>query len=193
MSRSPIDQLAKSPEPTDRQAIWDVMLDYPDGFTMSQLRHDTWVNKRTLRSFVDALRAGGYLSRTPIQRGFQYTLLKRPTEVPRLRPNGEPVAQGNGVENMWRTMRMLREFTPRDVAVHSTTSKAQVAERTALAYVKFLHQTGYLLCIQKSAGKKGQAAYRLIRNTGPKAPMIQKVKRVYDPNLCEVFDPEPMQ
>jgi len=100
------------------------------------------------------------------------------------------VTQGGGVENMWRTIRILAEFTPRDIAAHATTDTVRVSEASARSYCGLLHRTGFLRVVYPSRPKKNPAVYRLIRNSGPKAPMIQRVKRVFDPNTNEVFDPK---
>lgn len=48
-----------------------------------------------------------------------------------------------------------------------------------------------LRVVQKaSPGHGRKAIYRLIRNTGPLPPQIQRVKHVFDPNTREVHMPE---
>ena len=61
-------------------------------------------------------------------------------------------------------------------------------ENTAQSYCTMLLATGYLRVVQKAnpaASKK--AIYRLIRNDGPKPPMIQRVKQVFDPNTGKTY------
>jgi hypothetical protein len=48
--------------------------------------------------------------------------------------------------------------------------------------------TGYLRVVEKANPSQDKlAVYRLIRNDGPKPPMIQRVKQVYDPNTGRVY------
>jgi hypothetical protein len=64
-----------------------------------------------------------------------------------------------------------------------------VTEATAKAYLKMLLACGYLRVTKKAVPKFSQARYRLIRNHGPKPPMVQRVKQIFDPNTREVFRP----
>ncbi len=87
--------------------------------------------------------------------------------------------------NMWRTMRLLSEFTPTDIAAHSSTEETYVSELIAGAYCRVLVAAGYLRVVRKAVPGKRTATYRLIRNTGPHAPREKRVRAVYDENLGE--------
>ncbi|HET7300091.1 MAG TPA: hypothetical protein VFJ01_05505 [Oleiagrimonas sp.] len=90
-----------------------------------------------------------------------------------------PIASGKGRPKMWQTMRIMRQFTVADIE-----SSAEVTNTAASKYVRFLHQAGYLRCVQaKESGRTGgHARYQLLRNTGPHAPRIGK-RGVRDPNV----------
>ncbi len=98
----------------------------------------------------------------------------------------KPVTQGTGTENMWRSMRMMGQFTPLDIAVHSTTDTVSVTEATARGYCSMLLKAGYLGVVRKAVPGKWPATYRFVRDTGPLPPQIQRVKQVFDPNIREV-------
>ena len=85
--------------------------------------------------------------------------------------------------NMWRSMRMLAEFSPVDIAAHSTTEKAHVTQDIASAYCRMLVAAGYLKVVRKALPGRRVAIYRLIRNTGPRPPRERRVRAVYDENL----------
>lgn len=90
--------------------------------------------------------------------------------------------------NIWRSMRMLKKFSALDLATHSNTDTVKVTEATAQSYCVMLLATGFLTVVQKAAPVEGRKAiYRLIRDDGPKPPMIQRVKQVYDPNTGKVY------
>ena len=57
---------------------------------------------------------------------------------------------------------------------------------TAKEYCTMLTQAGYLKVLRKASPPKKPAVYKLVRNTGPQPPQIQRVKQVFDPNLDEV-------
>lgn len=185
MARSPANE-----QPDPRQLMWDAMRACETGpwFTITDIQKVTGQNKETIRTYLKCLCAGDCAERREVEPGVvDYRLLGAPGEAaPRLRKNGSAVDQGGGSETMWRSMRMMPEFSPRDLAAHSTTPDVGVSESTAKTYCSVLLAAGYLRVVRPA--KRGRlAVYRLIRNSGPKPPMIQRVKRVYDPNTSEIW------
>lgn len=87
--------------------------------------------------------------------------------------------------NIWRSMRMLREFSALDLAAHSTTPNVSVSADDAERFCQPLLRAGYLRVIKKPGARLGGggAVYRLIRNTGPLPPKEQRVRAIYDENL----------
>ena len=88
--------------------------------------------------------------------------------------------------NMWRTIRMLGEFSATDVAAHSTAGSVDVPLETARAYCQLLARAGYLRCTVKAKPPAREARYRLIRDTGPKPPRERRIRVVWDDNLGEI-------
>ncbi|MCU9850378.1 hypothetical protein OEZ60_20545 [Defluviimonas sp. WL0024] len=98
----------------------------------------------------------------------------------------KPANTGTVTGNLWRAMRMLKSFTPLDLAAHARTPEVGVEERSALDYCEVLSRTGYLKLERKADARLHRAAvYRLIRNTGPIPPQPRRVTAVYDGNLAE--------
>lgn len=122
----------------------------------------------------------------------QYTLVRDiGVEAPRLSKNGQelpPSAQ----QLMWGTMKILGWFSPEELAAHagidsvaaglSGTPEVRIPPETAREYARRLYLAGYL-----QASGDGQPRYRLIKDTGGLAPMIQRTKVVFDPNLNAVM------
>ena len=110
-------------------------------------------------------------------------------DAPLVGYDGQLLDTGVKNANMWRTMRMLARFDFHELAAHASTTEHEVAVGNAKKYVSMLFQAGYLTIV-KPAEKLGRAnkpaVYSLTKNTGPKPPMIQKLKTVYDQNLNEV-------
>lgn len=177
---------ANAPTP-GRHEIWQAIRDIGEVFTITDLVDRTRANRKTVADYLRCLVPGGIVAEVGDD-GF--TLVNdRGFHAPRLNRQGQPVTQGAGTENIWRSMRGLTEFTPRDLAAHSTTPDVSVTEWTAKSYCSMLMRTGYLRVVKKADPSKGsQAIYRLIRNSGPKPPQIQRVKRVFDPNTGKVYD-----
>lgn len=109
-------------------------------------------------------------------------------EAPRVTADGKPVTAGVGREQLWRSMRVLKEFDCTALALAASTTAHQVAVQEAKTYVKFIYRAGYL---QLAGGGKGRVAarYRFIRSrdTGPRAPLVTGEKNVIDGNTGEEF------
>lgn len=152
------------------------------------------VNDETIKSYFYRLVKGGFLATdgTAAQgrktRGYFRLIKDSGTETPRLTKAGEPVKQGRGREHLWRTIRVLGEFNYRELAAAASTVDVTVKESEAKDYVLHLKKAGYLVEVSASSRRGRLARYRLVpaRYTGPKPPMIQRIKQIFDPNLGEV-------
>lgn len=91
---------------------------------------------------------------------------------------------GTKAGNMWRTMRMLRVFSHRDIAMQANTKTLAVTEDDARAYCQVLNTAGYFRVEQK-ADKFRPAIYRLTKDTGPRPPTLKRVRAVWDENKGE--------
>ncbi len=89
--------------------------------------------------------------------------------------------------NLWRAMRMLRTFTPRDLAAHAHTDVCEVSERAALDYCQMLLRAGYLKVMRKAVPGRRQAVYQLVRDTGPRPPRERRLRAVWDDNRGEIM------
>jgi len=189
MSRKPIDQSVREPKPQGQDGVW-VEIRRMKTFTALDIVKATDITKKTVTDYIKRLVAGGYLKQTvPAEpHGVHVFTLLRDAGVhaPRVRMDGTPVTQGGVNANMWRSMRIIKAFTPRELVAYSNTDTVKVSEQTAKTYCSMLLKAGYLRVMQKAVPGKRQATYRFIRDTGPKPPKIQRVKQVFDPNLNEV-------
>lgn len=198
MSRRPVTDHAAEGHAEPRQTIWEgvraaTARDRP--VVARDLAERLRLNRKTTSDYLAALAAGGYLERlSPADcpaTSAQYRLVRDAGHhAPRLRRDGSPVTQGAGTVNMWRSMRMMPAFSAADLALHSTTETVSVTETTAQSYCSILSRTGFLRVVQKADPVRGRrAVYKLVRNSGPRPPMIQRVKQVFDPNTGQVFRP----
>lgn len=150
--------------------------------------------KATVRDYVVGLERAGYLAltqasdpRTPKR----WRLVRDAgAEAPRVRKDGTPVTMGLAQEQMWRTLRMMKgDLNARELAAHAGTPEIPVREAAAADYLGNLHRAGYLECVKpgKGTGRGGiQARYRLVKNTGPRPPMVCRTHAIYDPNLGRI-------
>lgn len=176
--------VAAAPKPQGREAIWAKIRAFGT-FTLRDLRDATDIKPRTITGYLTGLTAAGYLE-TALLDGRRTWRLVRDTgiDAPRVRADGSEVRQGRGTENLWRTMKILGQFTVAELAATAATDEVAISELTARSYVKALARAGYLAVLPR-AGQNDPARYRFARDTGPKPPQIQRVKLVFDPNTRE--------
>lgn len=98
-------------------------------------------------------------------------------------PQGEVVITpeiGDAVQQMWTTMRKVGSFTPFDLVA---TCSVPVTHEAAATYCRTLLNAGYLRVVQKAVPPSRPATYRLINQTGIKAPRLRRIACIVDPNL----------
>ena len=202
MARKPVTAYAGGQGP--RQRIWNAirLLNRQSDEPFSEHRiwgatvgSQTDIELSAVRDYRRCLIAAGILEQVtqPEHRYVEATYrlaVDEGVEAPRLRKDGSRVTQGLAQEQMWRTLRTIKGDTnARELAAHASTSQIAVAESAAKDYIKNLLIAGYLVVTDgaKGVGRRNRLArYRLIKNTGPRPPMVQKTDAIYDPNLDEV-------
>jgi len=81
-------------------------------------------------------------------------------------------------ERAWQAMRSLRSFD-----LGQLMSVSEIERSNGTKFVRALTRAGYLRCIQRANPTRRQfALYRLIDDTGPRAPVLRNDGRVYDAN-----------
>lgn len=189
--RKPVHLSAAGPKPRGRDAVWATIRKQRT-FTYRSLQDATDIPKKTIQDYLRGLEAAGIIARqggTDAAGAVTFTLARdKGVHAPRVRKDGTDVEQGRATEAMWTAMRLLKQFTSRDLAIHASTADAPVSEIHAKDYCKYLAQAKYLRIV--TPGRPGTlAVFQFVRFTGPKAPMIQRVKQVFDPNTGEVIWP----
>lgn len=218
MVGKPVNTRAKPGQPFGRQAVWEAIRSLGKSFALDDLAKATGQDADTIRTYLTSLHRGGYvapygtrppragMTGNPTGRQINVTLwaLIRDigSEAPRLRRDGTEVP-ATARDHMWRAMRMLKgAWTYRDLAFASSTEALAVSEVDAKDYCKHLLGAGYLMVVQPAhlGGKSGvknvsdakPALLRFVpsRNTGPRPPMVQRLKTVFDPNLGKIVHQE---
>lgn len=179
-----------------RQRAWEAIRKHAGAFTSFQIARKAKVDDETVATYLSSLEKAGFLSGEdmtgkPVRSRKLWELVKdNGVEAPRVTRDGQPVTQGMGTEAIWRAMRIIGEFNVSELAAYACSDQVQVAERTVQSYIGALKSAGYLDTLAEAVSKGGRlgavkARYRLKRGkyTGPRPPMIQRTKAVYDPNL----------
>lgn len=170
-------------------------------FSVRDVVELTALGKDTVRDYFRSLAAAGFLQEAgtrwvpACRRHAQlYRLVKDSITAPRVRRDGTVITAGVGRRNMWRSARMLKEFTAAELAAFSSTPGVTVAPREAESYLTWLVKAGYVSV--ESVGRRGRGVSRyrfnFDRYTGPRPPQVQRRKQVFDANLGKVVWPLPV-
>jgi hypothetical protein len=176
---------------SQRQRLWEAIRKFGGkNFTKADITPGN-IKDDTARDYLTGLVNAGFLkvgcpAKSPHTAAVYQLVKDAGAEAPRVRKNGEIVTQGNGNEAMWGAMQALGTFTYRVLAEMSGST-----ESTVKAYCQALARAGYLTteAASKPRGKGGTAAkFRLLKSkiTGPRSPMITRLKAVYDPNKHQI-------
>ncbi|MEL7114005.1 MAG: helix-turn-helix domain-containing protein [Pseudomonadota bacterium] len=90
-------------------------------------------------------------------------------------------------QNMWFVMRKSGgPFRPEDVAAYASVGKVEISASDAADYCWFLDQAGYLIIVERGRQGLTDRTYRLIKDTGPRAPRPEWRLAAFDPNVGRV-------
>lgn len=168
-----------------RQLIWQEIRKQRD-FTLNSLSSNCKIHRDTIETYVTGLRKAGFvelIEKTAINKPYvvttftenRYRLAKDVgIDAPRVTRDGK-ILSADINQDLWRAMKILKEFSITDL-IAATTQKTTV--ENVKTYCLFLTRAKYL--------KRNGLRYVFIKNTGAKAPQIQRIKAVFDPNLKKV-------
>ncbi|MCL1618367.1 hypothetical protein [Ralstonia pseudosolanacearum] len=200
MARKPV-QLEQKGGKSPRQHLWEAIRIHRKAFTRDLLAEaccgvESVESKvadfvaALLRAEIIEVIAEEKVNKGGIKPRLTYRLVRdNGVEAPRVSKKGVVTPQGGGNEAMWQTMHRMFERTPftfRELVAFASTKAHPIKVETAKSYISALYRAGYLKLVEKE--KRGKmpsgAKYVLIatRYTGPRAPMVQRTRTVYDPN-----------
>lgn len=184
---------------TGAQAIWDEIRKQRHAFTLRSLwnviEKRRGGNMKTIHGYLSRLRLGGYITvlRHETLQGVGvinvYELSRdNGVEAPRLDKDGKASAPQK-IEHLWRSMRILGEFSFRDLAISASTEEVSISEQTARRYARALADAGYL--VETAAGRRqgSSTRWRFLQSkyTGPKPPILNRERtEVFDQNTRKI-------
>lgn len=142
-------------------------------------------DRKTVSDYLRRLTAAGILT---LAEGV-YRLPADPgPKTPRVRKDGTVVEMGAGRRAIWRTMRILGQFTLDDLVKLGSTEEVVVSRVDALHFVRWLVRAGYVIVTDRPSDTRVPTTYRLLpsKSTGPMPPQIQRSHQLFDPNLKKV-------
>lgn len=166
---------------TDRERIWAAIRAQTEPWTLNAIVLASKVERSTLKDYLRGLKGAGIvaMAQPGARLGMEatYKLVRdRGVDAPRVRRDGSEVPP-SGRFRMWRAMKILRRFSVAELADGAGLPDAPVAYGEADTYCHWLARGGYL----RSAGTD-RWVFVPGRDTGPKAPQVLRVKRLFDPN-----------
>lgn len=181
MARNPA-HLELKGDKTPRQRIWEVLRRQREGFHLNKVATASKVPASTVRDYLKALLA--------VVRRCYRLIRDNGVDAPRVTGRGVEATQSIGTEAMWSTMRRLfvtRDFNSIELAAFASSQSRAISTEKAASYIGKLAQAGYLECVAPSKNTRGGktlARYRLRKcmESGPKAPLVQRARIVFDPN-----------
>lgn len=177
----------------NRQRIWESLRAARSGRTYSELAASAAVDVGAVRSYIHALSKAGFVTVTAAGQfaDSTVTLLRDcGCEAPAIKRDGTVSSAGLKTEAIWRSLRILGDVDAVELTEQVVAAVGKASLDSTLQYIKWLQRAGYLQVVTPAIGGPNgrRARYRLAHGkyTGPKPPMIQRGKQVYDPNLGEV-------
>lgn len=192
MARKPAHILAKAGHHSPRQMIWQTIPRYGE-FTVSGIVAvlDGKVSTNQVQEYLRALVNGGFLNaRRPVKSflPYIYTLINDVgVDAPKIRKDGSEVTQGKGRQTMYSAMRILVEFSIKDLLIQGEVAGLKIAKAEAQHYCRYLEKAGYIIPL--TGGKPQRWLYNQASYKGHAAPLIQRVRQVFDPNINQVVWP----
>lgn len=194
--RLPIDQVATASAVTGQDAVWIVVralstsarpfkLNDVVAGMMAARRPRLSANKKTVSDYLTRLAAAGVLQ--VAEDGYCLPVDPGP-KAPRVRGDGSVVEMGAGRRAIWRTIRILGQFTLDDLVKLGSTEEVQIGLPDARKYIHWLVKAQYLIVVERPRDTSLPTIWRLVpsKSTGPMPPQIQRRHSVYDPNLRRV-------
>lgn len=186
--------LPSVPVRTVNEQIWDMLRANREQLLVSNVIDVVDVSYFKAKALLSSWVAAGHVrryqainlkTRCPEQ---AYELLRDcGQEPPKVDGKGKPKAC-SGNELVWRTLRILKICNANQIVASATDATATLNIRAVRQYLRQLHMAGYLVMLEQAQGQL--AVYRLMHNTGPRAPEVQRGKKIYDGNLgMVVYDP----
>lgn len=196
--RNPILDAAKPPKRPIRTAeeqVWDIVRTAQEGLSVHDvfLKVKDKIKSDRVRAWLDKWHIGGYVTRTANTNTNPTTYLYEVIndcgqQPPQVNSSGVP-KKPSGNEIVWRTARILKNFNARQIIASANDGDTMLNERAVRHYLFHLYEAGYITW-HNANDTKSLAQYMLTVNTGPKAPAVQRGKKVYDGNLgMVVYDP----
>lgn len=173
-----------------RQKMWRIIRT-TDDFSVRQLARSVGAKESTARGYIQGLLSKGYIrkrNRKFSDEGKQ-TYYKLTNDIgqhaPQLKGDGGQDIRYQRFNNLWRTMRVLKQFVPSDLARIASVTDCMISQKQAAEYCSSLASAG-LLGVSLKQGDEDTYVLLSTNAKGPMPPLVTTVIKVFDPNTKEV-------
>ncbi|WP_397458182.1 hypothetical protein AB3464_25045 [Pseudomonas asplenii] len=175
-----------------RQFMWEAVRDNRNGFTANVIAQISGQTEGSVKVYIRALNKAALIELVDGEGEFgdhRWRLVRdEGAEHPRVNIAGKRTNHGAGLENLWRTLRIMGEMTAAQAADMASVGEVKISQAYALNYFCDLARAGYL--VQSEFDFQGPVSFRLKPefSTGPRHPIIQRTTsmQVFDPNMNKV-------
>ena len=148
------------------------------------------INMRCIKRYLSGLTIKGYLSREvdgALVEGQWFLKKDIGKQAPDVDEHGTEIGYGCINKQIWNTIRILKEFTTKELAINAATEECPMNQNTVNQYISMLRKAGYLVAKGKRPCR-GHQRLRLVpsMNTGPHAPSCEQFTQVRDNNRDEI-------
>jgi hypothetical protein len=172
-----------------RQYMWEAVRDNRSGFTARQIATQSRQAGMSVENYIRALSRASLIELVDEGSKFvdhRWRLIRdEGAEYPRVASNGKRSRRGLGLENLWRTLRIMGEVTAADAAEMASNGGVVVSQAYAANYFEVLVRAGYLVASEHNYQRA--QTYKLApgKRPGPRHPVVQRSEavQVFDPNL----------
>jgi hypothetical protein len=175
-----------------RQHMWEAVRANRTGFTSRQIAQLSGQTDSSVKDYIRALNKAALIELVDGAADFtdnRWRLVQdEGAEYPRVTVSGKRSTQGSGLENLWRSLRIMGEMTAAQAAELASVGDVKISQASASNYFCSLVRAGYLVANEHDF--VGPITYKLAPglSTGPRHPIVQRSVsfQVFDPNLNKV-------
>ena len=170
--------------------VWRKMMSFgtDQSWTIVEVDGTTRSGERAPHEYLRRLIRGGFV----VEAGFRdvnppskikaklYRIIQPRQAAPRLDRNGNELPE-RVIDTLWRTMKMLKRFTPQELATHASTDQREIKTATAERYARELAAVGVITRLAS------RSPTYLITHGGAAAPRVLRRHVVFDPNTLTII------
>jgi len=175
-----------------KQHMWEAVREHQSDFTLRMIATASGQPLPQVRVYVQAMKSAGLVELVDSAgdvKDQRWRLVRdEGADHPRLRSNGQRSIHGLGLENLWRSLRILKKITAAEAADMASVNGVRVTQAYAVNYFNSLVKAGYLIASDHDSKRAQTFEFAPGMNTGPRYPVVQQTQsvQVFDANTDKV-------